>query len=129
MSGSPFKPPDDPSAEPIHGAEPIHRPPPGGVPPITIRQRDEPGSGQAARRNRFQFSLRSLFLVVTGVSVLVSLTAWLGLAFLLVTMMLGGVITVFAGTFLLDNRVILAGGMLMFVASALSPVMFIMSEF
>lgn len=119
MSGSPFKPPDGTSAEPSPG------PDPSGVPPITIREWEQPANGRNARRGRFQFSLRSLFIVTTGVSVLVSLVAWLGIVFFMVTMMLAGVITVFVGTYLLDNRVILAGGILMFVSSVMSPFMLV----
>ncbi len=55
-------------------------------------------------------------------SVIASLTAWLGLVFLMAMMMLGGLITVYAGTYLLDNRLILAGGMLMFIAAVVGPI-------
>ena len=133
MSGSPFMPPDGTREvgrsgdHPTTGSSP--GPDPGGVPPITVREWEQPANGDTARRGRFQFSLRSLLLATTGVSVLVSLMAWLGMVFFLVTMMLTGVITVFVGTYLLDNRVILAGGIMMFVSSVLSPFMFIFSGF
>jgi hypothetical protein len=122
MSGSPFKPPDGMSPD-------SSLPDLAGVPPITILEREQSSNSDTARRGRFQFSLRSLLLFATGVSVFVSLVAWLGFVFFMVTMMLAGVITVFVGTYLLDNRVILAGGIMMVVSSVLSPLMFIFAEF
>ena len=122
MSGSPFEPPDESSADTMH------RPPPDGVPPIVIRQWEEPIVAVAARRVPFQFSLGTLLLAATGVSVLVSLTAWLGPVFLTVSMMLGGLVAVYVGTFRLDNRVILTGGMLMFVSSTLGIIMMIVAD-
>ena len=87
----------------------------------------KPSNGHTARRGRFQFSLRSLLLVSTGVCILVSLAAWLGMVFFMAIMMLAGVITVFVGTFRLDNRMILAGGIMMFASSVLSPFAFFFS--
>ena len=139
MSGSPFMPPDGTREvgrsgnHPTTGDHPTTwsspELDPAGVPPITIRESDQPANSETARRGRFQFSLRTLLLVTTGVSVLVSLVAWLGMVFFMVTMMLAGVITVFVGTYLLDNRVILAGGIMMFVSSVLSPFMLIFAGF
>ncbi len=119
MSDSPFKPPEDPSVESMDRTGPV------GVPPIVIREPGDPVVTAVVRRAPFQFSLRSLLLAVTGVSVIASLTAWLGLVFLMVMMMLGGLITVYAGTYLLDSRLILAGGMLMFIAAVVGPIVVI----
>ena len=133
MSGSPFMPPYDTrevrrSGDHLaRGASPILEP--VGAPSITIRDSEHSANSETARRGRFQFSLRSLLLVTTGVSVLVSLVTWLGVVFFMVTMMLAGVITVFVGTYFLDNRVILAGGIMMFVSSAASPFIFIFAGF
>ena len=119
MSGSPFKPPSGNRSEASPG------PGPDGVPPITMREAEQPANGHSAPRGKFQFSLRSLLLFTTGVSVLVSLVAWLCMVFFMVTIMLAGFITVFVGTYLLDNRVILAGGIMMAISTVLSPFMFV----
>ena len=116
MSGLSFEPPNSEHSESSPGP---------GPDPAGARRSDEPVNGHNVRHGRFQFSLRTLLLVTTGVSVLVSLVAWLGVVFFMITMTLTGVVTVFVGTYILDNRVILAGGIMMLVSSVLSPFMFV----